>query len=233
MRYFDNRLNSTVGRSLAWGALLLAMTVVTMPAVASDWCGENGVVRFSFAEGDELVEVFDAGEPVNGVTTVDVYAWLTDVDMVAYDGERFLRVGGFEMELTIEGAESFLLQQEFPGEVVNVGRKIGSLVVGYLPGQRLKNNRAYLVHWQVMFQGRPENVRFGLQANGAPSCNTLEGCPEAAPLGIYVGVESSGHLGAMFGAGYVPAWLNPTGDPDRTPVHAKQSYADVGRFTKP
>ena len=142
----------------------LFMTLTVQPAVATDWCGENGVVRFSFATGDELVEVFDAGEPVNGVTTVDVHAWLTDVDLVAQDGESFLRVGGFELKLTIAGAEGFIIKQEFPSQALNVGRKIGSIAAGLVPGERLTDGRALLVKWQVMFQGRPENVRFGLDA---------------------------------------------------------------------
>ncbi|MDX2474080.1 MAG: hypothetical protein QNL91_10265 [Candidatus Krumholzibacteria bacterium] len=213
--------------------VLLMMALLATAAAASDWCGENGVIRFSFAEGQELVEVFDAGDPVNGVTTVDVYAWLADVDLVAQDGEKFLRVGGFELQLTIEGAEGFILSQEFPSQALNVGRKIGSIAAGMIPGQRLTDGQTLLVKWQVMFQGRPENVRFGLDAAGTMSCGTVEGCPEAAPQALYVGVESSGQLGSMFGAGYVPAWLNPTGEPDRTAVHAKQSYEEAGVFSKP
>ena len=122
--------------------LLMALVMTTLTAgvaTASVWCGENGVVRFSFAEGEELVEVFDAGEPVNGVTTVDIYAWLSDVDLVAEDGEKFLRVGGFELQLTIEGAEGFILKQEFPTQALNVGRKVGSIAAGMVPGQRLKD----------------------------------------------------------------------------------------------
>lgn len=210
----------------------VALLLLVGPAAATDWCGENGVVRFSFAEGKELVEVFDAGEPVNGVTTVDVYAWLTDVDPVAQDGERFLRVGGFELQLTIEGAEGFILKQEFPSKVLNVGRKVGTIAAGLVPGERITDGQVHLVKWQVMFQGRPENVRFGLDAKGAQSCGTVEGCVEAEPMMVYVGVDSSKQLGIMFGGGYVPAWLNATGEPDRTPIRAKQSYADVGIFKK-
>ncbi len=217
--------------------ILMALVVLaTMPAgmaAASEWCGENGMLRFSFVEGAELVDVFDAGEPVNGVTTVDVYAWLADVEAVARDGEKFLRVGGFELELTITGAEGFILKQEFPTEVLNVGPRTGSIIAGLQPGNRLREGRTMLVKWQVMFQGRPQDVRFGLDAKGTLSCKTLVGCPEAEPPMLYVGVESSGYLGVMFGAGYVPGWLNPAGEPDRTPVHAKQSYQDVGIFTKP
>ena len=212
--------------------LALVLFVAAVPASATVWCGENGLVRFSFAEGADLVEVFDAGEPVNGVTMVDVWAWLTDVDAVAKDGENFLRVGGYELKLQIEGAEAFIIKQEIPGEALNVGRKVGSIAAGLVPGQRLTDGRALLVKWQVMFQGRPDNVRFGLDRAGTASCPTVEGCPEAEPPMVYVGVESSRQLGDMFGAGYVPAWLNPTGEPDRTPVHAGQDYAGAGVYTK-
>jgi hypothetical protein len=157
---------------------------------------------------------------------------LTDVERVAEDGENFLRVGGFELQLKIEGAEAFLLKQELPAQTLNVGQSTGTLVAGLVPGERLEDGKVQLVHWQVMFQGRPENVCFGLEPKGTPSCATVAGCPEAAPPMVYVGVEGSGHLGMMFGAGYVPAWLNPSGEPDRTPVHAGQTYADVGVFSK-
>ena len=208
----------------------LLLAVAAAPAFGTEWCGENGMVRFSFAAGPDLVEVLDTGESVNGVTTVDVTAWLTDVDPVHEDGEQFLRVGGYELELEITGAEAFLLKQEFPVKALNVGRKIGSIAAGMVPGQKIEDGRIVLATWQVMFQGRPENVRFGLKVGGTPSCPTVEGCPEAAPPAVYVGVESSKQLGKMFGAGYVPGWLNPTGDPDRQPVHAGPGYAEVGVF---
>jgi len=79
-------------------------------AEATDWCGENGVIRFSFAEGEELVQNLETDEPTNGVTMIDLYAWLTDVDDVSREGEKFLRVGGVELKLSIEGAEAFLLK---------------------------------------------------------------------------------------------------------------------------
>ncbi|MFT5233777.1 MAG: hypothetical protein ACI9UK_000948 [Candidatus Krumholzibacteriia bacterium] len=210
--------------------IALCLSLKAGIVAASDWCGENGVIRFSFAEGSELVQVLNTEEPVNGVTTVDVYAWLTDVDMVAHKGEKFLRVGGIEMKLTIEGAEAFILKQEFPSQALNVGEKTGTIIAGLVPGQRLEEGKTHLVKWQIMFQGRPENVRFGLDPSGVMSCPTVEGCVEAAPPAVYVGVEGSGQLGAMFGAGYVPAWLNPVGEPDTKPVRAKQTYQDVGIF---
>jgi len=199
-------------------------------AEATDWCGENGVIRFSFAEGEELVQNLETDEPTNGVTMIDLYAWLTDVDDVSREGEKFLRVGGVELKLSIEGAEAFLLKQEFPSQVLNVGDEIGTVIAGFVPGQRLHQGQTLLVHWQIMFQGRPENVRFGLDPSGVMSCATTEGCAEAAPPAVYVGVESSGQLGSLFGAGYSPAWLNPLGKPDASRVHAKQSYQDVGIF---
>ncbi len=226
-------MRTKVWRStMALATLAAAVLLLPAGARATEWCGENGLVRFSFAAGDSLVEVLKTGEPENGVTLVEVYAWLTDVDPVAKDGDRFLRVGGFELRLTIEGAEGFILKQDFPTKVLNVGRKTGEVVAGLQPGQRLVDGRTFLVHWQVMFQGRPENVRFGLDPDGAASCGTIEGCPEAGPQMLYVGVESGDQLGDAFGGGYVPAWLNPTGEPDRTPVRGKQSYAEVGRYQK-
>jgi len=225
-------MRKLIRRNLVAVLAVLGMATALTPGIAgaTDWCGENGLVRFSFVAGDSLVDVFDAGAAQNGVTNVTVYAWLTDVVPVAKDGERFLRVGGFELQLTITGAEGFILKQEFPGKVLNVGRKPGEIAVGLTPGQRLGEGRAYLVKWEVMFQGRPEDVRFGLAPAGVPSCATIEGCPAAAPPMLYVGVESSHQLGDAFGAGYVPAWLNPTDTHDQAPIHAGQSYVEAGLY---
>ena len=231
-----NCRNKTAFKGLGYSMPVVALSLVLFlaggPASATVWCGENGMVRFSFVEGDDLVDVFESPAPVGGVTGVDVYAWLTDVDLVAYKGEQFLRMGGFELELTIEGAEGFILSQEFSEKALNVGSKNGTIAAGLVTGQRLQEGRTLLVKWQIMFQGRPQNVRFGLDPEGSRTCGKSEECAEAAPAMIYVGVQNSDTIGAMFGAGYVPAWLNPSGEPDRTPIHAKQSYQDIGLYQK-
>jgi hypothetical protein len=216
-------------------AVLLA--VCLLPAVllpnlagASTWCGENGLIRFSFVEGDSIVSVLDAGEPDNGVTTFEVYAWLTDIDAVANDGEAFLHLGGMEFQLTITGAESFILEQVFPSQALNVGREMGQIAAGLHPGEKIQDGKVFLVRWKVMIQGRPENVRIGLDPAGLMSCAELEGCPEGEPTALYVGNQGSNQVGIMFGAGYVPSWVNPTTEPDQTPVHGKKSWRDVGIF---
>lgn len=220
------------GYGLAVVALALVLSVPAGSVQATVWCGENGMVRFSFVAGEDLVDVYESPDPVGGVTRVDVYAWLTDVDLVAHEGEQMLRMGGFELELTIDGAEGFILSQEFSEKALNVGSKKGSIAVGLVPGQRLQEGRSLLVKWKVMFQGRPQNVRFGLNPQGAGTCLKSAECAEDEPAMIYVGVQSGGRFGDMFGAGYVPGWLNPTGEPDRTPFHAQKSYADIGLYQK-
>lgn len=219
------------GRILPGLMLLIGSVLLAGMAQATVWCGDNGLVRFSFVAGDSLVDVFDAGDPVNGVTKVTVYAWLTDVEPVARNGERFLNLGGIEFNLTVTGAEGIITRQELGGAGRNLGTGMGDIVAGLMPGLRLRDGRALLAVWDVMFQGRPENVRFGLDPAGVTSCRTIEGCAEAAPPALYVGVDSSHQLGDAFGAGYVPGWLNPTGTPDQTPVTGKQSYVEVGRYT--
>ena len=211
-------------------ACLLPAALLPNLAGASTWCGENGLIRFSFAEGDSIVSVLDAGEPVGGVTTFEVYAWLTDVVPVANDGEAFLHLGGMEFQLTITGAESFILEQVFPSKALNVGREMGQIAAGLHPGEKIRNGKVLLVRWKVMIQGRPENVRIGLDPDGLMSCAEMEGCPEGEPQALYVGNQGSNQVGIMFGAGYVPSWVNPTEEPDQTPVHGKQSWRDVGIF---
>jgi len=220
------------------GRMLLAMALIAglllsaaLPAAATVWCGENGLIRFSFVAGDTLVETLTTGEPKNGMTVVDVEAWLTGVDAVARDGDAFLRVGGAEFTLSITGAEATVMSQEFADpKAVNVGQAPGQVAVGFSPGVRLKGGSALLVRWKVLLQGRPQNVRFGLNPTGLRSCLTTTGCPEAGSQALYVGAASANQLGFMFGAGYAPAWLNPEPEPDRTPVTGTVSWQQAGIF---
>ncbi len=217
----------------AIGTILFALGLVLLPAgpaAASHWCGENGLVRFSFVEGDSLVSVADSGDPQGGVTRVDLFAWLTDVAPVANDGEALLAIGGYELTLDIQGAEAFILEQTFPEEGLNVGARSGSVAYGITHGQGLGQAGTLLVHWKLMFQGRPENVRIGLDGSELISCGRTEGCPGSGTQALFIGSASSNQLNLLFGAGYVPAWLNPTGEPDTSPVRGTSTWQDVGIF---
>ena len=210
--------------------LLTGSLLAFFPAPGhAQWCGENGLIRFSFAPGDSLVPVIHQ-EPENGVTVVDLYVWLTDVVPVAKDGEAFLATGGFEFELEVEGAEAFILEKNVPIHHVDIGKTSESCIVGLDPGLSIKNGSVHLVQWKIMFQGRPEDVRFHLITEPGHSCKTLAGCVECRSPGMYVGVLGSGQLTAFFGAGCVPAYLNPTGEPDFTPDLGLCSFEDVGLF---
>lgn len=208
----------------------VAVLVLAQAAAASTWCGENGTLRFDFTGADSLVTVFDAGEPDKGVTRVKVHCWLDDLDPVALDGEAFLYVGGFELSLAITGAEAFILDQEIPGKSLDLGKQVGTIAAGLYPGLKIENGRVLLATWEIMFQGRPENVRFGLDPAGARSCGTMDDCPVGETHAIYVGNEGSRQLTYMFGAAYEPAWLNPTGDVDQDPVRGPRDWSEVGVF---
>jgi hypothetical protein len=210
--------------------LMLATLLVALPTLASTWSGENGLIRFSFVEGDSLVTVWDSGEASGGVTKLKVYCWLTDLDSVKHDGEAFLHIGGYELALDIQGAEAFILGQDIPGKHLNMGKEKGQIAVGLHPGLKITGGQVLLATWELMFQGRPTDVRFGLDKSGANSAATLEGAPKDELQAIYVGSESSRQLLFMFAAGYEPAWLNPTGEADQTPLSGPQSWKDVGVF---
>lgn len=225
------RMRGWTVAAAALAALAAAMLGPAGPAAASVWCGENGLVRFSFAAGDSLVETLVTGEPEGGVTVVDVYGWLTGMDPVARHGDAFLRLGGAELKLAITGAEASIIAQEFPDQkALNVGAAPGTLAVGFHPGLRLQGGQVLLVHWKLLFQGRPQNVRLGLDATELRSCATLEGCPGTGTQALYAGADAANQLDCLFGAGYAPAWLNPAGEPDRTPVTGTASWRDVGVF---
>lgn len=217
-------------------AAMTAMAVLAIlgagaAARASTWCGENGLIRFSFAEGDTIVESLVTGEPQGGMTVVDVTAWLTDMDPVARNGDAFLRVGGIELKLKIDGAEANIIGQDFPDpKALNVGAEPGSIAAGFHPGLRCGAGYVKLVHWKVLLKGRPRNVRFGLDGTNLRSCGTMEGCPAAGTQALYAGADAANQLDYLFGAGYVPAWVNADGEPDVTPVTGKVSWRDVGAF---
>ena len=221
-----------LSRRAALVAVFLAGVLLPVSSPASTWCGDNGLIRFSFVPGDSLVTVLHSEDSESSVTSFDLYAWLTDFEPVAKDGEAFLHLGGIELKLSITGAEAFILEQEFPSKVLNVGKEMGHIAAGLHPGEKIRNNQVFLVRWKIMFQGRPENVRIGLDPSGLMSCTELEGCPDCDPVALYVGNESSRQVGIIFGAGYVPSWVNPTDEPDQTPVTGKCTWREVGVFSE-
>jgi len=211
--------------------VLLALVLLPATSGATVWCGENGLFQFSFIEGDSLVTVLHLEEPAGEVTFVDIYGWLADIDPVVREGDVFLHVGGLELELTISGGEAFILEQNFPSEILNIGKELGQIAAGLHPEQKIRDGKVLLVHWKVMFKGPVENIRIGLDPTGLMSCAEIRGCRESEPPALYVGNEGSRQEGLLVGAGYVPAWINPTAEPDQTPVTGKQSWQDVGIFT--
>ncbi len=213
--------------------ILMATVVVIFtlgPAFASDWCGENGLVRLSFTEGEELNSVKTLETDAKGVVMVDLYAYITDMDPVKRDGEAFLGIAAVEFTLVIEGAEGFITSQEFAQANRSVGRRPGEVMVGLDPGLPVKNGRAQVVHWTILFQGNPENVVFRLDREALISCARTEGCSEGRPYALYTGNDASNQLGSLFGAGYAPAYLNFKGEPDLTPLKGMQSWQDVGLY---
>jgi hypothetical protein len=183
---------------------LLALTLLTAPSARAAWCGENGTVRLSFTPGPQLKPVATIEPGDNGLTTVDLYAWLTDVERLQRDGVEFEGLSAFELHLVIEGAEGFIIKQEYSQEVRQVGKKPGNCIVGLYPGLYFTEGAVQLVHWQIMFQGQPENVVFRLDAGALITCDRTPGSQ--------------------------PAYLNPSGDPDLTESHGTVTWRDVGRF---
>ena len=202
------------------------------PASVAGWCGENGVVRFSFEEGPDLVSVANVPAGENGVTMVDLYAWLTDVVPLQKNGEAFLGMAALELQLVIEGAEGFILKQEYPQESKQVGKSLGNCIVGFSPGLKFTDGATQLVHWQIMFQGSPENVVFRLDPEGLITCERTEGCSGSGVSALYTGTQESRFIGSIFGAGYQAAYLNYDGEPDLKPVTGTVSWEEVGEFSR-
>lgn len=213
----------------AW-ALTATLLLVTAPAAVAGFCGENGVVRLSFSKGPQLQPVATVEPGENGVTMVDLYAWLTDVEPLEKDGQPFEGLASYELHLAIEGAEGYILKQEFSQEAKQIGPKLGSIIVGLYPGLYFTDGAVELVHWQIMFQGRPENVVFRVDPDQMVTCERTPGCPGAGLSALYTGINSQGFIGSIFGAGAQRAYLNYEGEPDLSLSRGTVTWRDVGEF---
>lgn len=208
-----------------------ACVAVAVPTVASAWCGQNGVVRLSFTQGEELTSVTTAAPGESGATLVDVWAYLDEVEPMARDGEMFLGVGGFELKLVIEGAPGTVVKQEYPFRCLDIGQEPGFCIAGIENSAPLVNGRTELVHWQVMFPQPPQKVIFRLDPESLPSCKTLEGCPGSGSYALYTGTVDAKQVADVFGAGCVPAYLNWPQAPEVKALRGTASWRDVGVYS--
>lgn len=211
--------------------VIAACAVLAGPASASTWCGENGVVRLSFTQGEDLTSVTTVAPGEGGATLVDLWAYLDEVEPMMRDGEVFLAIGGFELKLVIEGAAGSVVSQEFPFPRLNIGKEPGTCIVGIDPSARLAQGRTELVHWQILFPEPPQKVIFRLDPDALPSCKTVPGCPGSGAFMLYNGTVDAKQVSDMFGAGCVPAYLNWPQAPEVKALRGTTSWRDVGVYT--
>ena len=124
--------------------------------------------------------------------------------------------------------------QEFPGEGTQRGAASQcGCIVRPAPGVRAwRTGSALLVHWHAAVPGRPENVRFGLTRRGHRlAARTIEGCPGSGDPGPVRRAATAPPCcrSCCSAPATRPAWLNPTGEPDRTPVLGSSGLARGGR----
>jgi hypothetical protein len=216
-------------RTLIWS---LAMVLLAGSAPASEFCGANGMVKLSFTPGPDITGVREVEPGEGGLTMVTVHAILDDVATVEGPGGRLLAIGGFECALGIEGAEPLAVKKRILVPYRDFGPEPTQVWAGFdIEGQRIDQGPLTIVEWTVTFQGEIADVRFGLDRAGLLSCKDLAGCDESNASALYVGAIDVKQQGFMFGAGYTPAVLNPTGEPDLDPVPCTTSVAEAGIFT--
>ena len=150
---------------------------------------------------------------------------------MARDGEAFLRLGGFELQLTITGAEGMVIGQEFPGEGTQRGPRPVGRIVGLNPSPRCADGKALLVQLEGPVPGRARERALRAGPDGpCVSCATHRGVPGRGTQALYAGADAAQPVGRLFGAGYVPAWLNPDrrAGPDTgtgSPAGARSAYS--------
>ncbi len=215
--------------SLVTGLALALLAALAAPAAASDWGGFNGVVHLSFSDGDTLTPVLDLDAEEGELVIVDLYAVLDGVVPVSYQGEGFLSIGGFELTLEVDGPGE-IIGQKLPGRAINLYSEPGHCQVGIYPSLDIVDGRATLVHWRVMYQGRPGPTAFRLAEAGAPSCDTVEGCAGTGTRAMYAGSDNANLAGLLFSAGWTPAYLNWEGEADTSVQDEGTSWSERGIF---
>jgi len=218
---------------LATGAFLLLAAVTSLapdPAAASVWCGENGVVKLRFGDTADGPSVLVAEPDELGLTRVTVSAWLTEVDPMALNGEAFLMIGGYELQLVVTGAEPLAVRKILPEGIVDLAQEPVGCLVGLNRAVRLSTAGVKLVGWEITFKGGADDVGFSLKPEGILTCGTTPGCPGTGTRALYIGSADAQMLSEVFGAGCAPAYLNPAGEPDLAVQRGTSSWQDVGRF---
>lgn len=149
-------------------------------AEASEWCGENGVVHLRFGEKADGPAVLVAAPDELNLTRVTVSAWLSEVEAVALDGEAFLAIGGFELELVVIGKQPLSIRKIPVGDAPDLARTPSGCLVGLTESVRLDDEGVKLVAWEFIFQGEAPDVRFELKPEGILTCRPRPVVPAAA-----------------------------------------------------
>jgi len=209
----------------------LMLASLVLPAGASEFCGGNGVMTLSFTPLPDVTPTTSMKADDNGLVMVDVYLSLGDVHPAEGPGGVMLALGGFECELRVTGAETLSVQKKILVPHRDFGQRPTQVWVGVsTAGERVDKGPLALVKWTVMFQGRPENVRFDLDPAGLLSCSNYPCCGDAGTTGIYVGAIDVAQEGFLFGTGCAPAYLNPVGEPDLAVVPCTLGVDEAGVF---
>lgn len=211
--------------------ILVTLLLAAAPAaLATTFCGCNGDIALSFTAPADLTPVTTADMDDKGLTTVEVYAVLDGVEELEGPRGVFLDLGGFELDLRISGAEAVGVEKEFLIPYRDFASRPTQCLVGTHPGERVVGGPLALVKWKVTFLGEVADVRFDLDPDGMLSCERTEGCLGCGASMVYVGTMDAGQEGYLFGAGCMPAVLNPTGEPDLTPAPCTEGFAEVGVY---
>jgi len=204
--------------------------LLALPAAATVFCGCNGEVVLSFTEPPALTSVLEI-EPTEGeLTSVDIYAVLDSVVELEGPGGVFLDLGGFELELRVTGAEVHAVDKKVLIPHRDFGARPTQCLVGTISGARIVGAPLAMVRWRVLLKGEVQDVRFDLDPAGLLSCDRTPECEGCGASAVYVGSVDAGQEGYLFGAGCVPAVLNPSAKPDLTPAPCSADFAEVGVF---
>ena len=113
-----------------------------------------------------------------------------------------------------------------------MGPEPGTVTAGLFPGLTFQDGVVQVVHWVVQVPGQARAVVFRLDPEGLVGARGTDGFTEDATYALWAGSREAKHAGLIFSAGYAPAYLNFTGEPDLSVVRGEGDWREIGVVTE-
>ncbi len=210
---------------------LFVALICPLAAGASTWGGHNGTIHLGFAPPPDLQASTQAEAMGDMGVLIEVYAILKDTLPLQHEGESILATGGYEFRLRIEGAnDARIISKNIPTTHFDVSEDAAGVTCGLQPDITFVEDGIVLVVWKVLIPGAPKPVSFHLDPDGVKSIAKSGPVHDSGSYAIWTGSLQNRQHGLVFSAGYVPAYLNTTGELDLAERRGLGDWQDSGKF---